>query len=281
MKVVVVAVAFLAATSGFGSNEHPANARAAAACSSLFFDAGDFAEAKFFATLAREEAFVPEAHLANARIAMREGRWAYVSLFRSEITRDPSAGAVLLRGAADLAEHGRLADAASAVSAAVAADPSLERLATSWLLFVKRSFPAGSIAPPLPPPTPPADADQREAECRALASPLFPEPFDARREGRDAEERMWKPGDASISEMPSPCVDNSAWDIVVGSDGRVESVTVLRASFRAGGENDDAAIAAERQFLVPILMKQIYRPGKIRGVPIRSITRAAVQRNCE
>jgi len=280
MKIAAAAVAMFMATAGFGSNAHPANARAAAACSSLFFDDGDFAEAKFFATLAQEEDFLPEVHLANARVAMREGRWAYVLLFRSEITRDPSSGVLLLRGAADLAEGGHLTYAAAAVSAAVEADPTLERLATSWLLFVKRSFPAGSIAPPLPPPTRPADADQREAQCRALAPPLFPEPFDARREGREAEERIGHPGEKSIIDTPPPCVDHSSYEIVVGSDGRVESVTMGRASFKPGSENDPAAIAAEQQSMVPMLMRQTYKPGKIRGVPIRSITRAAVQRNC-
>ena len=54
-----------------------------------------------------------------------------------------------------------------------------------------------------------------------------------------------------------------------------------RASFKYGGENDPAAIAAEEQHMVPMLLKQKYKPGRIRGVPIRTITRAAVQRNCE
>jgi hypothetical protein len=280
MKIAGAVVAMLAAISAFAS-PHPGNARAAAACSSLFFDAGDFDEAKFFATLAQEEAFAPEALLANARISMHEGHWGYASLFRREITRDPSSGAVLLRGAADLVERGRLRDAAAAVSAAVEADPSLERVATQWLLFVQRSYPAVSVAPPLPPPARPADADRREAQCRALAPPLFPEPFDARSLGRDAEERVWQPGDASIMDMRRPCVQSSSWDIVVGSDGRVESVTVLRAAFRIGGDDDAAARTAEQQFLVPIVMRQHFKPGKIRGVPIRSVTRASVARNCE
>ena len=33
--------------------------------------------------------------------------------------------------------------------------------------------------------------------------------------------------------------------------------------------------------MVPMLMKQKYKPGRIRGVPIRTITRAGVKRNCE
>jgi len=227
MKIAGAVVAMLAAISALAS-PHPGNARAAAACSSLFFDDGDFDEAKFFATLAQEEAFEPEALLANARIAMHDGRWGYASLLRQ-----------------------------------LASDPSL------------------SVAPPLPPPALLADADQREAQCRALAPPLFPEPFDARRLGRDAEERIWQPGDASIMDMRRPCVQSSSWDIVVGSDGRVESVTVLRAAFRTGGDDDAAARAAEQRFLVPIVMRQHFKPGTIRGVPIRSVTRASVARNCE
>jgi hypothetical protein len=281
MKVVAAVAALFVTAAAFAANDHPANARAAAACSTLFFDDGDFDEAKFFAKLAREEAFVPEAHLANARLEMHEGHWAYASLFRHEFTHDPSSGAVLLRGAADLARHGRLADAAAAVGAAVEADPSLERVATQWLLFVKRSFPAASIATPLPPPTRPADADQREAQCRALAPPLFPEPFDAHGIGRETEERIWQQGEKAITDTSPPCVHNSSFEIVVGSDGHVESVTMRHASFKAGGANDPAAIAAEQQNMVPMLLKQKYKPGRIQGVPVRTITRAGVQRNCE
>ena len=227
MKFAGTVAAIFAAISALAS-PHPGNARAAAACSSLFFDDGDFDEAKFFATLAQEEAFEPEALLANARIAMHEGRLAYASMLR-----------------------------------AIARDPSL------------------SVAPPLPSPALPADADQSKAQCRALAPPLFPEPFDARRLGRDAEERVWQPGDASIMDMPRPCVQSASWEIVVGSDGRVESVTVLRAAFRIGGDDDVTARIVEEQFLVPIVMRQHYKPGKIRGVPIRSVTRASIARYCE
>jgi len=399
MKIVVAAVAIFLATAGFASsNNHPGNARAAAACSTLFFDEGDFAEAKFFAQLAREEdSMIPESMAANAQLSMREGHWAMMAVMRQQIPGD-----VLLRGAADLLEHGTLFGVRLAVKGAVDADPSLKPVARRWvdsvvrakltprnavemlallgvvaddtnfhleiarralamhfpklavlsaqealklpnaprrelaLLFVEASralheaslkeealrlaveidptvssyrpkpvqylggtcgnvtspfagpydsderfFPAATYAPPLPPRAIPADAKSREAQCRALAPPMFPEPFNARSSGRDAEERVWQPGDISITDTPPPCVNNSAFEVVVAGDGHVESVTVYRASFKAGGPNDPAAIAAEEKALVPVVMKQKYKPGRIRGVPIRSITRAAVSRNCE
>jgi hypothetical protein len=399
MKIVVAAVAIFAATAGFASsNNHPANARAAGTCSSLFFDEGDLAEAKFFATLAQEEdSMTPESMAANAQISMREGRWGFVA-----VTRRNVAGDVLLRGAADLLDHGRLFDVRLAVRAATESDPSLKPVARRWVYSVVRAkltprnavemlamlgivaddtdfhleiarralamhfpklavlsaqealkfpnaprreialllveasralaeaslkeealklaveidptvssyrpkpvqyvggtcgnvtspfagpsdsderfFPAATYAPPLPPRAIPADAKSRETQCRALAPPMFPEPFNARSSGRDAEERVWQPGDVSITDTPPPCVDHSAFEVVVAADGHVESVTVYRASFKAGGPNDPAAIAAEEKALVPLVMKQTYKPGSIRGVPIRSITRAAVKRNCE
>jgi hypothetical protein len=399
MKIVVAAVAIFVATAGFASsNNHPGNARAASACSTLFFDEGDLDEAKFFAQLAREEDFtIPESLTANAQISMHEGHWAFMALARRNI-----AGDVLLRGAAELLERGRLFDVRLAVMAATESDASLKPVARRWaysvvrakltprnavemlallgvvaddtnfhleiarralamhfpklavlsaqealkfpnaprreiaLLLVdasralhetslkeealklaveidptvssyrpkpvqfiggtcgnvtspfagpsdsdERFFPAATYAPPLPPRAIPADAKSRETQCRALAPPLFPEPFNARSSGRDAEERVWQPGDISITDTPPPCVNNSAFEVVVAVDGHVESVTVYRASFKAGGPNDPAAIAAEEKALVPVVMRQKYKPGRIRGVPIRSITRAAVSRNCE
>jgi len=389
MKIVVAAVAIFAATAGLASsNNHPGNARAAAACATLFFDEGDLAEAKFFARLAQEEdSMIPESMAANARISMREGHFWMVPVMRQQ-----AAGEVFLRGAADLLEHGPLSSVRLAVHAAVESDPSLKPVARRWVYSVVRAkltprnavemlallgvvaddaglhleiarrapamrfpkitvlaaqaalsvpnaprreialllvetsltealtlavqidptvssyrpkpaqftggfcgtvtspvfdsdelfFPAAAkYGAPLPPRAVPADAKRREALCRAFAPPLFPDPFDAHSIGRDVEERIWQPGEKSITDTPPPCVDHSSFEIVVASDGHVESVTMGRASFKYGGGNDPAAVAAEQQFMVPMLMKQKYKPGRIRGVPIRSITRAAVQRNCE
>lgn len=395
MKIVVAAVAIFAATAGFASpNNHPGNSRAAAACSTLFFDEGDLAEAKFFAKLAQEEDSIPESQAANARIALREGHFWMVSVLRQQ-----GASEVLLRGAADLLEHGPLSSVRLAVHAAVDSDPSLKPVARRWVYSVVRAkltprnsvellallgvvaddanfhleiarralamhFPkiailsaqaalslpnaprreialllvetsrrstesalrdealrlaveidpavsshrpkpaqftggfCGTVSPPvfdsdelffpaaakydapLPPRAIPADAKTREAQCRAFAPPLFPDPFDAHSIGREVEERIWQPGEKSITDTPPPCVDHSSFEIVVATDGHVESVTMGRASFKYGGESDPAAIAAEEQFMVPMLLKQKYKPGRIRGVPIRSITRAVVQRNC-
>ena len=399
MKIALAAVALFVATAGFASsNNHPANARAAAACSTLFLDDGDLSEAKFFAKLAQEEDFtVPESITANARISMREGHWAMAVVNQRKVT-----GEVLLRGAADLLEHEQFSAARLAVHAAIEVDSSLKPIAQRWVYSVVRAkltprnalemlalagtvaddadfhvevarralavhiprlaalaaeaastfknaprretalllvdasraltearlkeaalklavqldptvssyrpkpaqfvggfcgnvsspfagpfdsderlFPAATYAPPLPPRAVPADAKQRETRCRALAPPLFPDPFDAHAIGREVEERIWQYGEKSITDAPPPCVHNSSFEIVAGRDGVVESVTMRRASFKPGGENDPAAIAAEEQSMVPMLMKQKYKPGTIRGVPVRTITRAAVQRNCE
>lgn len=371
MKIVVAAVAIFVTTAGFASsNNHPGNARAAAACSTLFFDEGDLDEAKFFARLAQEEdSMIPESKAANARISMREGHFWMVPVMRQQ-----SAGDVLLRGAADLLEHGPLSSVRLAVHAAVESDPSLKPVARRWVYSVVRAkltprnaiemlallgvvaddanlhleiarralamhFPkitilsaqaalslpnaprreielllveidppkptqfvggfCGTVSPPvfdsdelffpaaakygapLPARPIPADAKSRETQCRAFAPPLFPDPFDGHSIGREVEERIWQPGEKPITETPPPCVDHSSFEIVVNSDGHVESVTMGRASFKYGGENDPAAVAAEQQHMVPMLLKQKYKPGRIRGVPIRTITRAAVQRNCE
>ncbi|HEY4640542.1 MAG TPA: hypothetical protein VII75_04305 [Thermoanaerobaculia bacterium] len=251
---------FMAATIAL-SEPHPGNARGAAACSALFFDDGNFDEAKFFSKLANEEALVPEALIARARLDMHEGRGSFAFIFPRELTSDPAFGAILLRGAAELVEHGNLCDASTAVSLAIRADPSLQRVATEWLEFAKRSHPAASVAPPLPKPARPVDADEREAQCRALAPPLFPDPFDGHAEGRKPEEHIWQSGETSVMDV-KPCVAISGYVIVVGNDGRVESVT------------------SNETGLIPIVMKQLYKPATIRGVPVRSVTHAGIARGC-
>lgn len=144
----------------------------------------------------------------------------------------------------------------------------------------ERFFPGATYAPPLPPRPVPANAARREAQCRTLAPPLFPEAFDTSGMGRDAEEKIFDPDEPLIADAGPPCVEQSICDMVIGADGRVESVTVLRAAFPNGSPEDQAAIAAETRTAVPLLMRWRYQPGKIRGTPVRSITRGSIVRDC-
>jgi hypothetical protein len=143
---LVTAVSPLAARSARDDGRHPANARAAADCSTLFADAGDFAEAEFFASLAQQEDFVePEAIFAIARLTMRRGQ-PIDSEVRRAVERQrghaPRAARLMLRGAADLIAVGTSTkwwNAAAAVRAAVELDPSLQWQAESWVLSVVRA----------------------------------------------------------------------------------------------------------------------------------------------
>ena len=142
----------------------------------------------------------------------------------------------------------------------------------------QRFFPAATYGPPLPPRAVLPDTAYREAQCRLLAPPMFPEPFVTNRIGRQSSDRIW---DEPSPEPAPPCVERSTFDLVIGADGRVESVKVRLASFPGGPDFfDPKAVRAEEKNYVPILMKQKYRPGRINGTPVRSITRAGTIRNC-
>ena len=145
----------------------------------------------------------------------------------------------------------------------------------------ERFYPDAIYTAPLPPEWVNPNAAGIEARCRTLAPPMFPDPFDVNQFGRDAAERIYEPDESSINEMPPPCVEQSSWEIVIGADGRMEKVHVIDAMFPGEDRASPSAMAAEQAFMIPILSKQKYRPGRIRGVPVRSSTWLGVVRICE
>jgi len=146
-----------------------------------------------------------------------------------------------------------------------------------------RLFPAASCcADPIPvAPLPALVFERRATACRALAPPLFPEPFDGHRMGVQSHQRIY--GEEQPSEPESharPCVAGSTYHMVIGRDGRVESARVLSAYFE-GEDESAAALAAETRGLTPILLAQRYEPARIRGVAVRSSSRGGYRRNCD
>jgi hypothetical protein len=145
-----------------------------------------------------------------------------------------------------------------------------------------RLFPAARCCPDPIAVTPlaPALFQTRAAACRALAPPLFPEPFDGHRMGVQSHQRIYDAERYAPESHASPCVAGSTYHMVIGRDGRVESVEVLSAYF-SGEDESAAALHAERRALTPILLAQRYEPARIRGVAVRSSSRGGYRRNCD
>lgn len=142
----------------------------------------------------------------------------------------------------------------------------------------ERFFPGATYGLPLPRPRVPADAAHREAQCRALAPPLFPDPFKV---ARDQAVFISGPDAAAIDHLQAtPCIEQSTWDLVVGRDGHVESMKVRLAAFPNGDNHDPEAIALEQRRIEPLVRQQQFRPPMLGGVPVRSENWGAALRDC-
>lgn len=143
-------------------------------------------------------------------------------------------------------------------------------------------FPAAANPSPLFDVRPgPRAADEARA-CRALLPPLFPEPFEANRMGRQDLTLNDREIVARL-EVPTdrPCIQSSTLNLIVDDGGTVRGATVSRAQF--ANENDSPAAAAIEQTRMPphFVGRKLYTPARIRNRPVWATTWVGFMRYCE